>query len=332
MANERIPVVSVVVPIYNVKQYLEKCLDSLYRQTLQNIEVIMVNDGSTDGSEEIMNAYAQRDPARFKAVNKPNGGLSDARNVGMQHCQGEYLAFVDSDDYVDENMLKSMYDVAVEKNSDLVTCDFYEVYGSKLKRISFAGYEGESVAEIIRHINVHAWNKLIRRSLVLQHGLTFPVGKHYEDVAFTYSLMLYAQRPQHVSMPFNYYLQREGSIMHKQTAKVCDIFDVFAILRDKYKENDELQEFASTLEFLHARYYLNSSFMRVCGIEERKLRHQIARRTMTELKKYYPNWYRNEYLRSMPLTNRVNMTMLRLFPAVFVSDVYSTLLRNVKKC
>lgn len=119
--------VSVIVPVYNVEKYLERCLNSLVNQTLQDIQIIVVNDGSPDNSQEIIDRFEKEYPDKLKGYIKENGGLSDARNYGMQFVEGEYVAFVDSDDYVDETMYEKLYNKAIEEDSELVVCGYYKV-------------------------------------------------------------------------------------------------------------------------------------------------------------------------------------------------------------
>ena len=127
--------VSVIVPVYNVDKYLRKCLDSLVNQTLKEIEIIVINDGSTDGSQRIIDEYQNTYPDIIRGFIKSNGGLSDARNYGLPFCRGEYIGFVDSDDYVDKRMYELMYTKASEDDSDMVTCDYYMVYGEGKKQL-----------------------------------------------------------------------------------------------------------------------------------------------------------------------------------------------------
>ena len=129
--------VSIVVPVYNVEKYLRKCLNSLVGQTLKEIEIIVVNDGSTDGSQKIIDEFVDNYPGKIKCLIKENGGLSDARNYGMPYCSGEYIGFVDSDDYVDTKMYELLYTNAKANRSDMVTCDYYMVYGNNdLRRVN----------------------------------------------------------------------------------------------------------------------------------------------------------------------------------------------------
>ena len=124
------PKVSVIVPVYNVEEYLERCLDSLVNQTLKDIEIIIVNDGSTDGSKEIIQKYLNK-YKNIVYLEKENGGLSSARNYGIPYAKGEYIGFVDSDDYVELTMYEKMYNKAIEEKSDMVECDFIWEYPNK---------------------------------------------------------------------------------------------------------------------------------------------------------------------------------------------------------
>ena len=127
------PKVSVIVPCYNVEKYIRKCAETLVNQTLDDIEIIFVNDGSTDGTDEIIKEYKKNYPKKVVHLEKENGGLSDARNFALPFAKGEYIAFVDSDDYVELNMYQEMYDIAKKENSDMVECNFIWEYPNKKK-------------------------------------------------------------------------------------------------------------------------------------------------------------------------------------------------------
>ena len=127
------PKVSIIIPVYNVEKYLKKCLDSVVNQTLKDIEIIVVNDGSPDNSQKIIDEYAKK-YSQIASYTKENGGLSDARNYGIKKSKGKYLAFIDSDDFIDHDMIKKMYNKAVKENLDIVVCNSVEVYENGLKR------------------------------------------------------------------------------------------------------------------------------------------------------------------------------------------------------
>ena len=157
------PNVSVIVPVYNVEKYIDRCLDSLINQTLEDIEIIIVNDGSTDDSEKIIKEYIKKYPQKFIYLKKDNGGLSDARNYAIPYVNGEYLAFLDSDDYIEKETYKKMYELAKKEKSDMVECDFSWDYPKKKKIDTGIIYNGKS--EMLQEIRVVAWNKLIKTEI-----------------------------------------------------------------------------------------------------------------------------------------------------------------------
>lgn len=155
--------VSVIVPVYNVEQHIRKCLDSLVNQTLKDIEIIVVDDGSTDSSASIIKEYEEKYNI-LKYYKKENGGLSDARNYGLQYATGKYIAFLDSDDYADVNLYKKMYEKAKKDDSDLVECNFYWVYNKKNKKDIGEKYSGKK--QMLEKARVVAWNKLYRKEIL----------------------------------------------------------------------------------------------------------------------------------------------------------------------
>lgn len=315
------PKVSVIVPVYNLEKYIPRCLTSLQVQTLQEIEFIVVNDGSTDGSWEVMQKFAKDFPNKFLCFSKLNGGLSEARNFGMMHCRGEYIGFVDGDDYVAPNMFEQLYETALISGSDFVTCDNYRIYGNR-KKIDMFEIDTVSMQDAMTVCSYTAWTRIIRRSFIEVHNLQFPPKLQYEDLVFTYCMFAHAKRIAHVSTPLYFYIQREGSIMHTYDEKICDIFEGFRLIREYYNEAGKYKEFSETLEYLHARFFLNSSFERICHISEREKRHQLAQYTLNELSELYPRWYDNKYIANMPWRNRLNMRFMRASDMRFLSDIY----------
>src|SRR2546423_8520527 len=182
------PRLSVVVPIYNVEAYLEECLESLAAQTLEDIEVVMVDDGSTDGSAAIARAFAERDP-RFKLVSQANGGLSAARNTGIDAATGDFLAFVDSDDLVAPEAYELMVGTLDRTGSDFASGNAHRLLPTRTRQVGFLT-RPMTRTQLKTHITKQrtlltdrtAWNKVWRRSFWDAHGLRFPVGRTYEDI------------------------------------------------------------------------------------------------------------------------------------------------------
>ena len=172
---------SIIVPVYNTFQYLPRCLDSLVKQNLNDYEIIIVNDGSPDNSQDIIDEYVKRYD-NIKAYKKENGGLSDARNYGIAKASGEYIAFVDSDDYVANNMYELMYNKAKEKDYDMVVCDLNYVYPDKIIRVSSSvGNDTNDIKKTMINIYPAAWNKIYKKVL-FEQSIRFKGSLNYRVV------------------------------------------------------------------------------------------------------------------------------------------------------
>jgi len=212
--------ISVIVPVYNVEKYLEKCIDSILSQTFKNFEVILVDDGSTDSCGIICDEYERLDN-RVKVIHKINGGLSSARNSGLEIASGEYVAFVDSDDWIDKNMYQELYNEAKKNNADIVQCKFIKakdenvsIYNNELNEVEVIGnldalcnlYNEKCIETVV------TWNKLYKRYLF--NDIVFPNGKIHEDQFTTYKLLYKANNVVLVDQAFYYYRQTPNSIMN----------------------------------------------------------------------------------------------------------------------
>lgn len=287
--------VSVIVPVYNVQDYIEKCLDSLVYQTLEDIEIIVVNDGSTDESKIVVQKYINKYPEKIIYVEKENGGLSDARNYGMKYATGEYIAFVDSDDYVEKDMYEKMYEKAKKEDSDMVECNFYWEYPKKLKFDKGIKYEVKQ--DMLVKVRVVAWNKLIKRSILNETKIEFPKGLRYEDVEFTYKLIPYINKVSFVTEPMVHYIQRQNSISNMQNSRNGEIFNVLDNVIKYYEENKLYEEYKIELEYIYTRYLLCSSFLRIVKIKDKKVRKQLLSETWNNLNSRFPNWKNNKILK-----------------------------------
>lgn len=288
--------VSVVVPVYNVEKYLERCLKSLVNQTLKEIEIVVVNDGATDNSQKIIDKFSEQYPQKVINVIKENGGLSDARNYGIPYCSGEYIGFVDSDDYIDFRMYELLYMSANKNNSDMVTCDYYMVYGDdNLKRVSSRDFKSRK--DMLIAPKAAAWNKIYRRSLLIENGLTFPKGLIYEDTMFYAKFVPYVDVVSYVSEPLVFYVQRIGSIANTQGIKTQQIFDIFSGIVLYYKENGFWEEYCNELEYYCTRITFGSNLERLCRIKDKKLRRRLAIESIQKLKQLFPEYKHNCYLK-----------------------------------
>lgn len=241
--KEKTIMVSVIVPIYNVEEYLEECLESIRNQTYTNIEVILVNDGSTDGSIEICERFCQQDN-RFKLVTQENQGLSAARNRGVKESIGEYIMFVDSDDVVKENIVEVLF-FYMNSDVDIVECQITrckdELVENKPTSIMFKGESTEAILKSIefKEVKFCAFTKLYRRELV--EKVPFLEGYIYEDVYTGMNYLKYIRKMVAVDLKGYYYRVRPNSIMTKSfNEKNLDIFTIGKKLIESFDDNEYL--------------------------------------------------------------------------------------------
>lgn len=214
--------ISVIVPVYNVEKYLERCVKSIAAQTYKDLEILLIDDGSTDKSGKMCDDFQQTD-SRIKAFHKQNGGLSDARNYGIEHSAGEFISFVDSDDYIDEKMLETLHRLITENDADLAVCSAMDVFEGKeitqVKEIKeFNLNKVESYKYMLRGDGIpSACNKLYKRQTV--GDVRFPVGKLYEDGFFTPQILKRVEKTAVTSKPMYYYFRRADSITTKPFRK-----------------------------------------------------------------------------------------------------------------
>lgn len=291
------PKVSVIVPIYNVEKYLEKCINSLLSQTLEDIQIILVNDGSKDNSGNIAKECEKNNKNRIIYVEKENGGLSDARNYGLKYATGDFIAFLDSDDYIEKNAYEEMYNKAIEENADYVECDFIWEFPNKIRVDKQYPYKNKK--EMLSFVRVVAWNKLIKRQLITDNNLEFPKGLRYEDVEFTYKLIPFINKFAYVDKPFIHYVQREGSIANVQNERTADIFTVLDNVIEFYKKNNIYEEYRNELEYNYARYLLCSSLKRMCKIKDKTIREKLLTESWERLNLNFPNWKENVILKTV---------------------------------
>lgn len=212
------PLISVVVPVYNVAKYLPRCLDSIASQTYANLDIILVDDGSTDNSGKIADEYAKTDK-RAQVIHQKNGGLSEARNAGLRYAKGDYVAFVDSDDYMSPSYIEKLYDIASKNGADVATCQFQSFSEESLKlkkspdwtRDVMTGRES-AIGLLIGSHPAYIWTSLFKRSLFTDNAIEFPVGRTYEDVATRFKLQYFAGKVVFTNERLYHYLVRRSSI------------------------------------------------------------------------------------------------------------------------
>lgn len=304
--------VSVIVPCYQGEDYISKCIDSLLKQSLEELEIVLVNDGSRDKTLKMMKDYEKKYPEKIMVVDlKKNTGLGNARNVGVQRANGEYIGFVDSDDYVDKEMFEEMYKKGKEENSDVVECDVLWEYPDHVR--NDVGREYTSNKQMLKDIRVMACNKIYKKEFLNKVRPKFAVGLRYEDILFTYQYVPFVKNISYIRIPYYHYIQRETSLANHQTKKVGDIYPVLNKVLDYYKEKKLYKTYEKELEYLYTRYILGSSFKRATKIKEKKDRRMVLEEGWYLLNKNFPNWKKNEYLKEKNKKNNYFRRMNHFF-------------------
>lgn len=345
------PHVSVIVPVYNVQEYLADCLDSLLGQTLNSLEIIAVDDGSTDDSSRILAEYASAHPDRIRSFTKPNGGLSDARNFGIGRARGEYIGFVDSDDWVDAEMFEAMYERAIETDSEAVVCgarlhmyqDDVEVEDAARNidlRGSISNF-GNSVTQnphILFSSHSYACTKLFHRRLFDEWGFEFPIGQWFEDSALIYNIMYAANRVSCLQDNFYHYrFNRSGAITTTLSPKIFDIFkscdSILDFYRDKKIGHPRIDHVLEQLVRTHiiGRYQLflentDKGYQQPkLTWAEKRLSWAFVRRAFQYLDTEFPGWKARYKYKSagagVPVWWRARKSLPLMFVLIFVPQV-----------
>lgn len=251
---------SVIVAAYNVEKYIEKCINSLVNQTYKNLEILVVNDGSTDNTKEIMEKY-EKEYKNLKLLNKENGGLSSARNYGINHSKGEYITFVDGDDYIDEKMYDEMLNIMIREDSDMCVCNFRKIYSNKIKipKLNYTLFKGELVHNfLLRHDEIFAisCNKIYKKEIIINNNIFFINKAFFDDLGFNSKYILYTRKVSIVNKAFYNYIQREGSITKSKVYNPYidkAILDLNNNLKLFYKNHNFYEKYKLSLEGIYIR-------------------------------------------------------------------------------
>lgn len=281
--------ISIVVPIYNVQDYLERCIQSIVQQTYTEIEIILIDDGSTDRSAEICDKYIEKDN-RIIVIHKKNGGLSDARNTGLKIAKGNYIVFVDSDDWIAKDYLKTMYDISKEYNADIVECNVLRTDGNieyantiKNEKViqSYNTIEGLKLLIEDQIFHQTVWNKMYSKKVIDQ--ILFEVGKYNEDEFWTYQVFGNANKIVKTEDILYYYYQRSGSIMGQgYKLKRLDAIEA-KVERQQYidKKFPMLSSVAAT-NLMGSIIYAGQMSILYLTTEERKIAYKYLKKIVSE--------------------------------------------------
>ena len=304
------PLITVVIPVYNVESYIKECLDSISSQRYQNLEILAVNDGSTDNSRKCLEEAAVKD-SRIQLLDKENGGLSDARNYGIEHAKGEYICFVDGDDTISPDYVQHLYEAIQAEAADIAACDMEYVYEDGRREYSSGGdFHCESVISrpsLIR-INNSACNKLYRT--LSFEAINYPKGKLYEDLA-TVPIQIYrSTNVVKVDEPLYYYRQRSGSIQHKIDERVFHIYDAIDRCRDYIASHGNEPLILEEIKHMYIIYGLDITTLKIKDMERSGDRIGMLKQNMKLLKERYPDYQTDTYLKQMGFKKKLIFWML----------------------
>lgn len=274
------PLISLVIPVFNVEKYLEKCMDSVLAQSYDNFEVILVDDGSTDSSGKICDEYAEKD-SRIIVYHKPNGGLSDARNYGVAHANGDLISFIDSDDYVTVDYLEYLWYLMDKYDCDISCAAPKSVYDGtiailKNDHVEEIKLNTAQALERICCFSFGAWARLYKKEILLKHP--FPVGKLYEDIATVYKLINECEEVVFSDKQVYVWVQREGSITHAGiNERQFDILGALDELYDFMCKNYSAYKNAASYRYIMETKDFLSRVFNYCNEADRRKYFEIAR-------------------------------------------------------
>lgn len=316
--------VSVIVPVYNVEKFIDKCLDSLVKQSLKEIEIIVVNDGTKDNSQKIIDKYVKKYPDKIKSYIKENGGQGSARNYGLKKTTGEYIGYVDSDDFVEKDMYKKLYNKAKENNYDIVVCGNYNVSED---------YQNKNIDAFINNYNTDleniffgkmaVWNKIYKRDILIKNKLEFKEKVWYEDLAFTLKAIMNSNTFAFIDEPLYDYLIREGSTMNNSNVqRNLEILDAFNDILS-YIQHNKKEEYFNKIEFLAIDHIYISAIVRVLKADsDKNIKKETIEKLINYMNKNFPNYKSNKYINTLSKNRKIiykliNIKMYGLINLIF---------------
>lgn len=306
--------VSVIVPIYNTEKYLDKCLNSIVNQTLDDIEIILINDGSTDSSKEIISKY-KKDYKNIIVIDKQNGGIGKARNDGMKRATGEYITFVDSDDYIHKNMFKVYYEYAKKYDMDMVTGLYYKVKNGKETLFNSSRFKTGNVKtspSILFSIEYGPCVKFYKREMVVNNNILFEENKKYEDMPFVSKCLLKSKLIGQINEGYYYYVIHANSETTTIDERVFDIFDILKIVMDYYKKEFYLKDEIDYLVIDKVTKYM----LQQRHQKNKKIRNSFIDEGYKFLKQNNKNWRNNKYYKKTSFRKRLlknNKKLLKFY-------------------
>jgi glycosyltransferase involved in cell wall biosynthesis len=297
---------------------------SVVNQTLNGIQIIVVNDGSTDNTTHIAGKYRALYPNRFTYIEKANCGQGDARNTGMEFARGEYVGFVDGDDYIELNMYEKMYTIAESYTADIVECSYDHIKdGKTIITKKIPPYTNEDM--LIKTKN-SVCNKLLRRGIINGNNLKFPKVLKYEDFEYSCKIVPHITKAVCIQDVLYHYVQHNNSTMHSENPNLRDIFCVLENIVAYYKEYGFHDKYKEQLEYVFIKELLAASFFRILGLKDKKSRKLILRENWNVLQNIFPDWKNNLILNKTKSLKNLYLKSINRITYSFYSGIFSPIL------
>lgn len=309
--------VSIIVPVHNSSKYLNACIDGILNQTYRNVEIIAVENGSVDESLNILKSYGNK--IRLEVLTK--SGLSLARNKGIEISKGEYVAFVDSDDVIEPDMIEELVKNLESNKSDLSICNFKEIYEDSGKIVERNEYpkskifKNEVESNLIK-FNFAIWNKLYKREIIIKNDIKFPIDLKYEDIPFVLNYLLKTNSVSKVDRILYNYLIHSKSEQTTVNERVFDILKIMELCLEIVPEE--------MLESVYIREVITYA-LKMRYVKNKTLRVSFINNAYLELNKRYPNWKKSNYIKEFPFIKKVlvqSSRLVKLYTSVYVMLYY----------
>ena len=308
------PKVSLIVPIYNTDRYLKRCINSIINQTLKDIEIILINDGSSDESDNIVKSFNDK---RIKYINKENEGIGKTRNLGINESTGDFIAFVDSDDYISKSFCEHLYNRAIKSKSDIVVCDYFEDRGY-IKEIRFSNFDDTNIIEnprVLNNINLGPCNKLYSSKLIKDNNIRFEENLKYEDVPFVIKSLKHAKNISKLNECLTYYVIHENSQTTIRDNKMFDIFKIVDIIVEELNGIDK-EVVTNLVVMIITDYTVQQRY-----IHNKSSRNKFINEAFNYLNNLDNKWKSSCYLKKIPYLKRLvktNKILTKIYCSMYV--------------
>lgn len=294
--------ISIIVPIYNAEKYINKCVDSLLKQTKKELEFILINDGSTDNTDSLLREYKDK---RIKYFKNKNQGIGKTRNFGIDKARGKYLMFIDSDDYIEKDACEKLFAKAENSKLDLVICNFFKVYDNgEIEDIVLPSFKNTTLKDtpsLIRQVNLSPWNKLYKTSLIKDNNIRFIENLKYEDAPFVSEAMDKAKKIGKVDESLNYYVIHGNSETTVRDRRIFDILKIIEIVRKQFKNKEYIKE---DLNKLTVRIITNYTVQQRVQ-KDKKVGMEFIDKAFDYMKQEIPDYKNNKYFEERSFLRKI---------------------------